>query len=398
MSFAQHGIALRPLSRSGLLRVWPILLPIGIVAAVLALAIGARLAADGGNLTGPIQFGARFAHAIHPPPGAAVNSADGYDGQFFYVQARDPLLLHDSTVNALRSAGAGFRMQRAAYPALAFLLAGGQPAAIPFTLLASNVVILLGLTAGFAVYARRRGWSALWALAIALTPGLVLAALRDLSDPLALASMLAGLLLWRSGRRWPAAAALVIAVLTREMMMLAVVAVACDALARALGADRRPAALRAELTRVWPVIALPSLAFAGWEAYLTSRYAGPVGGAGLGLPLVNFLQELRADVHGYPPTAIWDYAYMLLILAASVAAWSSLRRRVTITSAAACALTLGVLLPTFGDVWSDSRLSAPLFAVLLVDGLQRGKRAPVVISAAAAAMTVLIPLAILRSF
>ncbi|MEA2210300.1 MAG: hypothetical protein QOF83_248 [Solirubrobacteraceae bacterium] len=398
MSFAQHGVELRSLSRAGLRRSGRRLLPLVIVAAILSLAIGGRVAADRGNLTGPIQFGAQFAPAIHPPSGAIIGSPGGYDGQFFYAQARDPLLLNDSTVAAMRAAGAGFRLQRVAYPALAFALAGGQAGAIPFTLLASNVVILLGLAAAGVVYTRRRGWSPLWSVAIVLSPGLILAALRDLSDPLALSSMLAGLLLWRSGRRWPAAVALVIAVLTREVMMLAVVAVAGEACVRAWRQSPRPVALRDALSQAWPVIALPSLAFAGWQAYITVRYGGPVGGAGLDLPLLNFVHEAQADLHGYLPMAIWDCLYMLLVLAASAAAWLSLRHRVTITSAAACALSVGVLVPTLGDAWSDTRLSAPLFALLLVDGLQRGRRAPVLISAAAAAMTILIPVAIPGSF
>lgn len=369
-----------------------------IVALVLALAVGSRLDAYGGNLTGLVQFGSKFASATHAPSGAIFNSPQGYDGQFFYAQARDPLLLHDATVRLLRHAGAGFRMERVAYPALAFLVAFGQPGAIPFALLAINVVVLLALAGGFAIYARRRGWSALWAVPIAVMPGMLLPALRDLSDPLATATMLAGLLLWRNGRRWPAALALGVAVLTREMMMLAVLAVAAEAGVRAWRARDIPGAWRTTLARAWPVIVIPSAVFAGWQSYVAVRYGGLVGGAGLELPLVNLIQEVRGSFHGYRLTAIWDLVYVLLILAAVLAALMSLRERVTITSTAASALALGVLVPTLGDVWSDTRLSAPLFALLLIDGLQRRRRGSVLIASGAAAMTILIPVAILGSF
>jgi hypothetical protein len=108
---------------------------------------------------------------------------------------------------------------------------------------------------------------------------------------------------------------------------------------------------------------------------------------------------VRWSMHSYPPlAATWDLVYVLLILAASVAALSSLRHRVTIISAGTCALALGVLVPTLGDVWSDTRLSAPLFALLLVDGLQRRNRPAVLISTAAAAMTILLPFALPGSF
>ena len=103
-------------------------------------------------------------------------------------------------------------------------LAGGQSGAIPFALLAVNVALLLGGAAAFAVYARRQGWSTMWTLAVALAPGMLLATERDLSDPLAMVGLLSGLLLLRAGRRWPAALGLTVAVLTREVTMLAIVA------------------------------------------------------------------------------------------------------------------------------------------------------------------------------
>jgi hypothetical protein len=289
-------------------------------------------------------------------------------------------------------------MQRAAYPALAWVLAAGQRGAIPFALLAVNVVVLLALTAGFAIYARRRGWSTLWALVIALMPGMLLATERDLSDPLAIASILAGFLLWRSGRRWSAALALTVAVLTREVMMLAVVALAAEAGIQAWRARGVSGAWRRTASRAWPVILVPSAVFAIWQAYISARYGGPVGGAGISLPLVNLIQELKGSFQTYPPLGAWDLVYVLLILAAAVAALMSLRQRVTITSAGACALALGVLVPTLGDVWSDTRLSAPLFAMLLVDGLQRRSRSAVLISTTAAAMSILIPFALPGSF
>lgn len=372
---------------------------VAIVAAVLSLAIAGRLAAYGGNLTGFIQFGARYAAVTHPPPGALVLSPDGYDGQFFYVQGQDPLLLHDFTVGALRAGHEGFRLQRVGYPALAFVLSAGRAGALPFALLAANVLVLLGLAAGLAVYARRRGWSTLMAVAIALMPGMVLATLRDLSDPLAVACVVAGLLLWQVGRRWPAAVALAVAALTRELMIVAVAAVAADALIRCRQAHGEPGAWRAIVTRAWPVVAVPASAFAVWQAYVMARYGGPVGGAALSGPIVNMVAEVRASLRvGIPLYAAWDLVYVVLIAAAVAAALWSVCRRATLTSLAACALAVGVLVPTFGDVWSDTRLSAPLFAVLLIDGLERRDRRSVLICAGAASMTLLVPFAIPGTF
>jgi hypothetical protein len=398
MSIARAGIESRPSVRERARTIVQIGGPTVIVACVLAFAISSGLARYHGSFAGFIQFGQHFIAQTHPPSGSPVSSPFGFDGQFFYIQALDPLLLHNSTIDALRAAHGGYRLQRAAYPALAFLLAAGKPSAIPLALLAINVIVLLALGAGFTVYARRHGWSTWWALAVALMPGMLLPTLRDLSDPLATASVLAGLLLWRGQRRWPAALALTVAVLTREAMILVVVALAAEAAARAWQSRHVLGAWRRIALRAWPVVVVPAAAFLAWQAYITVRYGGPVGSAGLNPPLLNLVAEL-GGLRGVPPQqAGWDVVYVALILAACAMAICSLRARVTITSAAACALVVTVVLPTMGDVWSDTRVSASLFAVLLVDGLQRRNRWSVLIAAAAAAMTILIPAAIPGSF
>src|SRR6185436_5709324 len=78
------------------------------------------------------------------------------------------------------------------------------------------------------------GMSGWWALAIGLSPGVVLAVLRDLSEPLAIAGLVSGLAAWRMRRPWVAGGALTAAVLAREAMALAVVAIAIEAAWRRL--------------------------------------------------------------------------------------------------------------------------------------------------------------------
>ena len=369
------------------------------VATVMAVSLGAHLAHYGGNLSGFIQFGHQYAPIIHPPRGAFVGSRTGYDGQFFYAQARDPLLLHDATVQQLRAAGAAFRMQRMLYPLLAFIAARGRAGNLPLALLAINVLTLLGATAVGAAYVRRRGLSTLWALSLGLMPGLVLATLRDLSDPVATVSVLSGLVLWRGGRRWTAALALSVAVLTREAMVLAIVAIATDAVIRGWRVRDQPSAWRTVAARACPVVVIPSGLFIAWQAYIVSRYGGPVGAPDAGLPVLNLIREATASIRtGPPPYAIWDVAYLLVVAAACVTAARALRAHCTAMSLAAGALALGMLIPSFGDVYSDTRLSAPLLALLLVDGVDRRHRPTLAICALAAAMTIAMPVAVPGSF
>lgn len=381
--------ALSPARRSGYRlaeRLHP-LTPAALCAAVLALALCAQLAAFHGNLTGFVEFGRQSAAFTRAPAGALFTSASGYDGQFFYMQATDPLLLQHATVHLMTLGGAGFRMQRGAYPALAALLALGHRSALPFTLLAINVITLLAVSIGLAVYARRRRWPVLWTLAITLTPGLFMPVLRDLSDPLATAGVIVGLLCWDARRRWPAAAALTVAVLAREAMLLAVAAVALDAAIAMWRSGRRPRAWLAIAERAWPVVLLPTLALVGWRLYINARYGGDVGYAAGATPIANLVQELRWSFTGEPRLAVFDAAYVALIVTAVVRLLVLMRRRVTLFGLAALLLSLSVLLPRLGDIWADTRLSGAMFAMLAIAGLHQRDRPALRIAAAAATLT-----------
>jgi hypothetical protein len=382
--------------RSRLRAAWRVVVPVLVVAVALAGLIATRLETYGGHVSGFVDFGQRYVGQTRPQPGSLVYSHGGYDGQFFYLQAHDPLLLHDNTVAAMRAARQAFRMQRMAYPALAFLLAGGSSAGIPFALLAVNVLVLLALAGFFAAYAIRRGWSVLWVIVLVLMPGLLMPVVRDLSDTLATGCVLAGVLLAQSGRRWPAAAALTLAVLTRESSIAIVLALAVELGIRAWRARSEPGGWRLVLRGGWPIFAVPAVAFGVWQAYVALRYGGLVGTSNAGFPGLNLVREVRWSIARGPifTTAAWDVAYVGLIVAGVVAALTSLRRGITMPGLAACAAALGLLLPTLGDPWSDTRVSAPLFALLLVDALQRGRRATLALCAAVTGMTLLIPISI----
>lgn len=375
---------------------WRIALPVLVVGVVLALLLAARLEVYSGNLSGFVDFGHSNAGHTHPPRGSLVYSRWGYDGQFFYLQAHDPLLLRDQTVAAMRAADQGFRLQRMAYPALAFLLAGGSSSALPLTLLIVNVLALLAVTGFFAAYAARRGWSVLWVIALALMPGLLMPVVRDLSDVLATGCLLAGVLLAQSGRRWSAAIALTVAVLTREAAIAVILALGVEAGIRAWRARTQPGGWRPVLRQSGAIVIVPVIAFGLWQGYLALRYGGLVGTASAGIPGLNLVQEARWSIARAPVVTYtaWDVIYIVLIMVGVLAALTSLRGGITIPGLAACAAALGVLLPTLGDVWSDTRLSAPLFALLLVDALQRRRRATLALCAAVTGMTLLTPISI----
>ncbi len=390
-----------------------VLVPVLLVGAVLLYAVDKSLEHYRGNATGFVQFGSLFAGFTHPPASALVGtgtSRAGYDGQFYYVMARDPLLLRDSTVASLRNAPQNvhstllgssnqtYRFQRVGYPALVYLLSRTLHITTAWSMLVLNVVVVLVLTGGFALYLRRRGWSTLWAVALGLMSGLLLSTLRDVPGPMARACALGGLLAWTSRRRTLAVSLIVIAVLTWEATLLAALAIAGDAAVRAWRSRRIPGAVRRATLEAWPVVVLPSLAFAGWHLYVYLRSGGSVGGAGLSLPVANFVHNFDLASGAPPGMAVWEVAYLLLMVAAVAAALLSLRRGVTVLSLGAALFALLFLVAPFNDAWGSTKDSLLMLALLLVLGLERRERALLGICALAAAMTAFVPLAIPGSF
>ncbi len=346
-----------------------------VVTAVLALTLVPALVSSHGNATGFISFGRAYVGQTHPPPGALVLSSRGYDGQYFFAQARDPLLLSAKTVSSLGPVA--FRLQRVAYPLAAFLVAGGHDAVLPWTLLAVNVFLVLVLTLGFARFAIRNGWSPWWALAVGLLPGFVVATWGDMSDVMATGAMLCGLIAWSRGRRALAAVSLTVAVLAREPMMLAVVAIAAEAAAGAWRARGRPGEPARILRAARPVVMIPVAVFLAWQVYLTLRLHGPAGTpmAAYQLPFTAIVAEVsKALRSGSALGGGWDIAYLAVMVTGILFALRNLRRGGGAVGLTAALFGLSLLVVTFGNDWSYTRLSAPMFAVLLFGGLQRKDR------------------------
>jgi hypothetical protein len=380
-----------PLSRHGIGNAARVLLPVGIVALGLAAALALRIAHLPGGLAALPCFGSQFAAFVRPPPGTATCGTQGYDGQFFFLQAHDPLLLHASTVDALRGADQLFRIQRLGYPLAAFLLAGGQATVIPAAMLVVNVLVVLGLTAWLAAWANRHGRSPLWAAAVGLMPGMLLPVLRDLSDPLATASVIVGVLAWQERRGRTAAIALTVAVLTREVSIILVAALAVEVGMRVWQARRSPTTCRAVVREAAPVIAVPTLMFGVWQLFATIRAGGALGTAPAAVPFVNLVQEVGWSLRDWPTgVGVWDLVYVALVGAALVLSVRALGDGITVIGIGALACGAFIVLPRLGDFWGDTRLSAPLLALVLLDGLRRRDRFSVAVPTVAAVMTLLI--------
>ena len=194
--------------------------------ALLVLAIYglflARFFGAGGDPRDFILIGSNFidrpgpSALIVPDPGYHYAKV-GYDGQFCYYIALDP-------VNAPTYIDdAAYRYTRILYPMTARLLALGQPALIPYTLILVNWLAIAGGTLALAAWLRRKGCSPWFALVFGLYPGLYISLQRDLNEPLAYALVALAIYLFDFGGRrrllW-AGISFALAALTRESTAL----------------------------------------------------------------------------------------------------------------------------------------------------------------------------------
>ena len=207
----------------------------------------------------------------------------GYDGQFAYYIAVDPLnarfYLDDPP----------YRYARIGYPLAARALALGRPSLIPYTMLLINLAAVAGGSWAIAAALARSGHLPWLALVYGFFPGLVNAYLNDVNEPMAYALAAAGVLALGAGGLGAlvAGAALFgLAGLTRDQAALFPIAYIGAALASRLRSNLRlqraavlfglgvlPIALFRLWLATWPVAATqhPELASAPFGGLLSIR-------------------------------------------------------------------------------------------------------------------------------
>jgi hypothetical protein len=160
-----------------------------IVAVVHLLWIGAYFAA-GHEARDFIKIGVQYVSLSHTsrvikydpsyryPTNHAGKQGRGYDGQWSYYMALDPVHARYYMDDP------AYRYGRILYPVAARALALGRPGAIPYTMLAINVLAIVGGSLALGAWLEKRGHSPWLALLYGLFPGLLLALERDLTEPL----------------------------------------------------------------------------------------------------------------------------------------------------------------------------------------------------------------------
>jgi hypothetical protein len=210
-----------------------------------------------GHLSLFIMAGHVYTNRSQLPRGLLLVPSAGYDGQFYYRLALDPVNWNKTAFGITMDQS--YRYTRIGYPALAWLLSFGQHQLVPVVLVAINLLAVAAMAVLGGMFARESGRHALWGLAFAAYFGLVISVGRDTAEPLAEACMLAGLLTYRHSRYLLTTALFTVGAITRETILFAPAAIAVTRLVamarrRATGPKGSKPSL-ADLTWVIPAAA-----------------------------------------------------------------------------------------------------------------------------------------------
>jgi hypothetical protein len=264
----------------------------------------------GFNPTAQIFIGDAWGGQRFWTPSPYVHHGFGYDGQFFYYLAHDPLLRAADPQAFLDHPA--YRYGRILYPALAWLVALGRPEALPWAMLGLNLVAALVGTAATVALLRSLGARPVLALGFAFSPAIVLGLIADLAEPTSLALVAVGLALYLRDRHRAAGLALALATLAREVTALVPLGFAAHAAAR----------------RQWrraAVYALPLALPVAWHLWVWARLGAlpfSQSPANFGPPLSGALYRAAALLKLQPPlldTALPDNPWPeLLVVGVSV--------------------------------------------------------------------------------
>ena len=245
-----------------------------------------------GHLSLFIMAGHTYTHRAQLPRGLLLVPSAGYDGQFYYRLALDPVNWNRTAFGITMDQS--YRYTRIGYPILAWLVSLGQHQFVPVALVAINLIAVAAMAFLGGMFARDAGRHALWGLAFAAYFGLVISVGRDTAEPLAEACMLGGLLAYRRNRPLLATAAFAVGAITRETILLAPAAIAVTRLVAMARRRARPGL--ADLTWLVPACAYGLVELA---VHFVVKGEFPLlanGDRNLAVPFTAMIDALKYDI------------------------------------------------------------------------------------------------------
>ena len=235
-----------------------------------------------------------FANPEQVPSNLVVlPNSTGYDGQFYYRIALNPLT-RDKEEFGINIGNPRYRHQRIIYPLLGWLFSFGEPLLVVYSLIFVNflMLVVIGYLAGR--YAQLATRHAIWGLALSLYPGFIYTLSRDLVEITEAGLLLVGLLLLEKKKDTLAATFLSLAILAKETALLAAVALI----------SRK---------KQWRVAIMPIAVYGIWQLLMNWWWQYGLDSStrvNIGLPIVGIIEGYQI---GYEPER-WKIAFGFLLL------------------------------------------------------------------------------------
>lgn len=203
---------------------WSSALPAAVVALAYAWFLITLIHARSDDVSRFVVAGGAGVDASRVPPGLTVRGdIAGYDGTMFYRLALNPFT-RAQTAHGITLDNPPYRQQRIGYPLLAWIVTFGRARAIPWALLLINYLGVIAIAWLGGRIARHFDASPWWGALFALYPGFLMTISRDLSEIVACAFLLGAVLAYLHDRPSLGASLLTFAILTREMAVIAAIA------------------------------------------------------------------------------------------------------------------------------------------------------------------------------
>ena len=356
---------------------------VAITALLYGLLIFGRLGYHNFDASFFITAGDAFCDPSLAPEGLRIflpHGWTGYDGQFYYRLALDPLT-KQRVEYGITLDKPPYRQQRILYPVLARLLALGGTPWIPWSMIVVNYLAVCGLAFGAARIAELFAMPAIYGLAIPFFPGVLLALARDLPDPLAISLMVFSLYLLHSRRITFAACVLALAVLTRETVILLAAALFVHSTWRAL---RRQSAWTESVR-----LAIPLATYAVWQLWIVARWgtfgsaagSGTLDGFALKSAGILLIQAVQSAL-GFHPFLLVELLFLgaMTLLAAIVSIRSTVDSGVKLAWLMYLALVVFLSRLVWVEDWAFMRASAELMVLgfIIVIGARERRLLPIV--------------------
>jgi hypothetical protein len=350
-----------------------------LVTGILALLVlAALLIRDHGDASRIVHAGPPWTNSAGAPSSLTIRPHDQtYDGEFFYRLGVAPFSTA-KTVAGVTFDLPALRNARWLSGGLAWVLSGGQRDAVPWALLAIQLLSAIGLGAAAGALAKSSGRHASWGLLLALYPGYAFTLTLDTSELLAGALVLGGVYAGRC-RKWPLAGALFIAaVLARDTAVAIPAGLALGGLIQLI--RRR--------TDAWgPLLAggFAVAVFGSWQVLQRIRFHdwpfAQSRKSNISGPFVGMVKGLGKDLHLHGGKDAFRLLSMLILLGVVILAALAMRRttvafaeRVAWFPAVVVVITLNAYLWSAATAFMRAGTEAYLVSGLIILG-NRGKYA-----------------------